>query len=88
MLLAEISKSPISTLSQELAHHPAARQRITREMKVRDQSHRSEPKLALVQMSYQSLFHPVPAAEERRRRLIVPGTEGDIVLRGLSEIII
>ena len=30
----EISKSPISTVSSELAHHPAARQRITREMKV------------------------------------------------------
>lgn len=32
--MAEISKSPLSKLSNELAHHPAARQRITREMKV------------------------------------------------------
>lgn len=30
---AEISKSPISTMNPELARHPAARQRVTREMK-------------------------------------------------------
>jgi len=59
----EITKSPISTLSNELAHHPAARQRITREMKVRGLIGAvSRPLLLNLVMS---------TAQARRRRLVL-----------------